>query len=96
MPPKTGSVKSIRSAKMRQVVFLIRQLYRAPTSRRSQLRDFGLSSAGGMSARFSSFSADKRSRSLDFSSMSAVSRSFESASCFWRSATWFSKTAIIF
>ena len=26
--------------------------------------------------------------------MSAVSRSFESSSCFWRSATWFSKTAI--
>ena len=39
------------------------QFYRAPTSRSNQF----FSSGGGMSARFSSFSADKRSRSFVFS-----------------------------
>ena len=49
------------------------QHYRAPTSRRSQFLDFSFSSAGGMSARFSSFSADKKSSSVvDFNELSKM------------------------
>lgn len=42
--------------------------YRAPTSRSSQFR-FAPSSTGGMSARFSSFSADSKSNNCDFSAV---------------------------
>ena len=86
------SAPQIRKANLKQVAFLTRRkTYRAPNRfRSSQLGDFCFSSAGGMSARFSSFSEVNRSKSFDFSSISAVSRSVARVSCCSKSRILFS------
>ena len=70
---------------------------RAPTSRSSQFGDFcGFSSAGGMSARFSSFSADNNLSSSAFSSVAVSSCAFKSCTCDSSKLTTFSLSVPFF
>ena len=48
IPPKTGFMECIRLAKIRQAAFLTGRVYRAPTHRSNQWRNFCFSSTGGI------------------------------------------------